>query len=90
LFKPHCPPIAGIPCPPECSHHTDLRFDGCHVCDCLKGKTCPDCDVSSGEKHRHAKQGKCPHCGGPSMEPHFCHPPIDTKRAAKMRNKGKI
>ena len=34
-FQPHCPQITGVPCPPECKHHGEARFDGCHVCDCL-------------------------------------------------------
>ena len=90
VFKPHCPTLAGILCPSECKHSKELRFDGCHVCDCLKGKTCPDCDVPSSEKHNHAKQGTCPFCGDTSMKQHYCHPPIDSKRAAKLRDKGKI
>jgi hypothetical protein len=36
-FQPHCPQICGVPCPPDCRHHGEARFDGCHVCDCLHG-----------------------------------------------------
>jgi hypothetical protein len=36
-FKPHCPQIAGVLCPKDCKRHGELRFDGCHVCDCLHG-----------------------------------------------------
>lgn len=37
-FQPHCPQICGVPCPPDCKHHGEARFDGCHVCDCLHGE----------------------------------------------------
>ncbi len=37
-FKPHCPSICGVPCPPTCKHYGEVRFDGCHVCDHLHGK----------------------------------------------------
>ena len=37
-FKPHCPQICGVPCPPDCPNSKEARFDGCHVCDCLHPK----------------------------------------------------
>jgi hypothetical protein len=37
VFQPHCPQIAGVPCPKDCKHFGEARFDGCHVCDCLHG-----------------------------------------------------
>jgi hypothetical protein len=38
VLKPHCPPIANVPCPPDCQNSRKHLFDGCHVCDCLRGK----------------------------------------------------
>lgn len=37
VFQPHCPQIAGVPCPEGCKNHGEARFDGCHICDCLHG-----------------------------------------------------
>ena len=37
-FKPHCPQICGVPCPPACENSKEAHFDGCHICDCLRGK----------------------------------------------------
>ena len=36
-FRPHCPQILGVSCPPDCKNHDQAKFDGCHVCDCLHG-----------------------------------------------------
>jgi hypothetical protein len=34
---PQCTtPYGGMPCPADCPNRH--RFDGCHVCDCLRGK----------------------------------------------------